>query len=360
MESDKKDLPLKTKGRGALSNPSDRYSEFSRSWQDDGWENKPDEKVVTELIIDKTKKVICYNQSPDIPFDRSINPYRGCEHGCIYCFARPTHQYFNLSSGLDFERKLFYKPEAALCLKKELAHKRYQCQVLAMGTNTDPYQPVERKLRITRNLLEVLMQSHHPLALVTKSALVLRDLDLLIQMANKKLVQIFISITTLDGELARCMEPRAASTKRRLEVIQTLHSAGIPVGVMLAPVIPGLTDHELEEILLQARNAGANWANYILLRLPHDVKELFYQWLEYEYPTKFNKVRSLMRQCHQGKDYNAQSGVRMRGEGVYANLLLERFQLARKRLGFATKPLDLSLQEFRPPQIYFDKQLSLF
>lgn len=360
MESKDNKLLFKRKGRGALSNPQGRFEERSRQWQDDGWHNIPDEKLQTDLIADKSKKVICYNQSPDIPFDRSINPYRGCEHGCIYCFARPSHHYFNLSSGLDFERKIFYKPDAALCLKKELSNKKYSCKTMAIGTNTDPYQPVERQLAITRNVLEVLRDCRHPVVIVTKSALIQRDLDILVDMAKKNLLQVFISITTLDKDLCRSMEPRAASTKRRLEIIELLKSAGVPVGVMLAPIVPGLTDHEIEEILYQSRHAGAQWVNNILLRLPYDVKDLFYQWLQIEYPNKAKKVQQLLRQCHQGRDYNAQTGIRMRGQGVYADLLQERFRLAKDRLGYENTPVNLSTSEFSPPQVYFDKQLSLF
>ena len=300
------------------------------------------------------------NTSPDVPFDRSINPYRGCEHGCIYCFARPTHAYLGLSPGLDFESRLFYKPDAARLLAEELRQPRYRCAVLAMGTNTDPYQPTERDRHITRDILEVLAAFNHPVGIVTKSALVLRDVDILAPMAAKGLVQVCVSVTTLDRGLARRMEPRAATPARRLETISGLSAAGIPTAVMAAPVIPALSDLELEAILAAGREAGARSASYIVLRLPREIGDLFTEWLDTHAPLKAHRVMSILRSMHGGKAYDAAFGRRMKGSGPYAEQIARRFGLACERLGLddgARFQLDAS--RFRPPPRAGD-QLSLF
>ncbi len=332
--SKKLNQPLK--GRGALSNPDNRFEEISRELIDDGWDNleQTSEAIRTSLTVDSAKSVISYNQSPDVPFDRSINPYRGCEHGCVYCFARPTHAWLGLSPGLDFETKLFYKPDAAELLKKEINKKNYRCAPIAVGINTDAYQPVERKLGITRQILEVLSEHRHPLSIVTKSAMIERDIDILAEMAKHDLVQIAISITTLDHDLARTLEPRASAPQRRLQTVARLSDAGIPVAVLAAPLIPVLTDSELEKILSAARQAGADWADYVLLRLPHELKELFQDWLNQHQPLKAEHIKSRIRDCRGGRDYQAQFGKRMRGEGIFAELLKKRYQLAMKQLDF--------------------------
>jgi DNA repair photolyase len=298
---------------------------------------------------DSSRSVIVRNTSPDIPFDRSINPYRGCEHGCVYCYARPTHAYLGLSPGLDFETKLLAKLDAASLLERELARPGYACQPIALGTNTDPYQPVERRLRITRGVLEVLARCRHPLTVVTKSAAVVRDLYLLGPMARHDLARVAISVTTLDGELARRLEPRAAAPGRRLQAISELSEAGVPTAVMVAPIIPALTDHEIERIMEAAAGAGATSAGYVLLRLPHEVKELFAGWLEAHAPGRAEHVLSLVRQCRGGRLYDATFGRRMRGEGAYAQLIEGRFAAARQRFGLAgaTRPLRTDL--FVPP-----------
>jgi DNA repair photolyase len=337
------------KGRGAVISPGGRFDAWRREAAEDGWWSDEDEAPLTELIVDTAKSVITYNSSPDIPYDRSINPYRGCEHGCAYCFARPSHAYLGLSPGLDFETKIAWKADPAECLRKELARPGYTCRPLALGINTDAWQPVERRLRVTRGILEVLAETHHPVTIVTKSALILRDLDLLAGMARDRLVHVAVSITTLDAGLARAMEPRAPSPLRRLAVVAALAEAGIPTAVMAAPLIPALTDHELENILEAARDAGARSAGYILLRLPHEVKPLFRAWLDANQPGRAEHVYSLMRQMHGGKEYDSAFGSRQRGSGPLAEIIARRFSIARRRLGLDAPSLPMNVAAFRPP-----------
>ncbi|MGK0673058.1 MAG: PA0069 family radical SAM protein [Halothiobacillaceae bacterium] len=353
--------PKPPRGRGALSNPDNRYSTSSSTLEDDGWglldALSEEPGPATTLGIDTARSVISYNQSPDVDFDRSVNPYRGCEHGCVYCFARPTHAYLGLSPGLDFETRLFHKPEAPMLLRKELSNPGYRCQPLALGINTDGWQPVERRTRLTRRLLEVLEEFGHPVSIVTKSALIERDLDILARMAQRNLVQVMLSITTLDDELCRRMEPRAARPQRRLATITHLHEAGVPVGVLVAPVIPALTDHELEAILERSRAAGAKSADYVLLRLPHELKALFEEWLQTHTPLRARHVWSRLREMRDGKTYRATFGERMVGSGPWAELLRKRFDIAYRRLGFGhLEPLDTS--QFRVPDTL--AQMGLF
>ncbi|MBI1196031.1 MAG: PA0069 family radical SAM protein [Gammaproteobacteria bacterium] len=341
-----KDLTQPLKGRGALGNPDNRFEATSRETVDDGWDNleQTPEPIRTTLTVDTARTIINYNQSPDVPFDRSINHYRGCEHGCIYCFARPTHAYLGLSPGLDFESRLFYKPDAVKLLRKEINNKNYRCQPIAVGINTDAYQPVERKLGITRQILKVLAEHRHPLSIVTKSALIERDIDILSEMARDRLVHIAVSITTLDNDLARTLEPRAGAPQRRLETVKRLADAGIPVMVFVAPLIPVLTDSELENIMSAAREAGACSAGYILLRLPHEVTDLFTTWLETHFPLKAEHVMNRVRDCRDGKDYDATFGKRMTGEGLFAELIKKRYRVAMKKLDFlGAGDLDTSL-----------------
>jgi DNA repair photolyase len=338
--------PTPRKGRGAATNRVGRFERWTREEADDGWggpgEDLPD--VTTTLVPDDTRTVIATNDSPDVPFDRSINPYRGCEHGCVYCYARPTHAYLGLSPGLDFETRLLYKPRASELLRAELARPGYRPAPVVLGANTDPYQPVERRLGITRQVLEVLQQARHPVSVVTKGALVERDLDILGAMARDGLAELRVSVTTLDRVLARRLEPRAAAPQRRLETIRRADAAGVPVGVLLAPVIPGLNDPELEAVLAAARAAGAASAGYVLLRLPLEVATLFREWLDLHYPDKAARVMALVRATRGGRDYDAGFGRRMRGEGPIADLLARRFELACRRLGFAqARSLDTSL-----------------
>jgi DNA repair photolyase len=341
-------------GRGATFNPHVRFESTDLDPFDDGWDSlaqarADDPPPRTQVTPDDSRSVIVRNTSPDLGFDRSINPYRGCEHGCVYCYARPTHAYLGLSPGLDFETKVLAKFDAANLLERELAKTGYECQPIALGTNTDPYQPVERRLRITRGVLEVLARCRHPLTIVTKSAAVVRDLDLLVPMAREDLARVAISVTSLDRELARRLEPRAAAPHRRLQAIRQLSEAGVPTTVMVAPIIPALTDHEIERILEAAAAAGATSAGYVLLRLPHEVKELFAGWLAAHAPERAHHVLSLVRQCRGGKLYDATFGRRMRGEGPYAQLIERRFAAAKRRFGLAgtTRPLRTDL--FAPP-----------
>jgi DNA repair photolyase len=325
--------PLSRKGRGATLNMAGRYDAQQRERVDDGWWMEDElAPLKTELIVDTSKSILARNESPDLPFDRSINPYRGCEHGCIYCYARPSHAWLGMSPGLDFETKIVYKPDAAALLRAELAKPSYACAPIALGMNTDAWQPVERKLGITRGILEVLAECNHPVGTVTKSALILRDLDLLKAMAEKRLCHVAVTITTLDPELARTSEPRAASPARRLEIVRELSAAGIPVGVSIAPVIPALNDHELETIMAAAMEAGASNAWYTLLRLPHELSPLFRDWLEMHAPGRARHVMSLIRQMRGGKDYDSDFKTRMRGEGEFAKLLQQRYRIAAKRL----------------------------
>jgi len=341
------------KGRGAVSNIEGRFETRRIRPEDYGWDDGGEAdappRLPTTVTPEKTRTILSRNDSPDIPFDRSINPYKGCEHGCVYCFARPTHSYLGMSPGLDFETKIFSKPEAARLLREELRRPGYRCEVIALGANTDPYQPVERDLNITRAVLEVLWEHRHPVGIVTKSSLVLRDLDLLAPMARQNLAAVFLSITTLDRGLARTMEPRAAAPHRRLETIRALSAAGVPAGVLASPMIPGLNDKEMESILEAAAAAGARTAGYILLRLPHEVKEIFSEWLTTHYPLKAGHVLSLVRQTHGGRLYDSEFGTRMKGEGPYAEMLQRRFQTASRRLGLLKRDLDLDVTQFRVP-----------
>lgn len=330
------------RGRGAGLNPSGRFEEQRRESFDDGWQSFEElAPFKTEVQIEKPRTVITRNDSPDIPFDRSVNPYRGCEHGCIYCFARPTHSYMGLSAGLDFEAKLFAKPDAPRLLERELSRQDYKVKPIAIGTNTDPYQPIEKEWRVMRQLLEVLAKANHPVMIVTKSALVTRDIDILQDMAAKGLAKVGISITTLDRKLARSMEPRASTPTKRLEAIQQLTEAGIPTSTLVSPLIPALNDHELERILDAAHAAGARAASYILLRLPLEVSPLFRDWLLRNYPDRYRHVMSLIKSMRGGKDYDAEFGKRMKGEGPYAWQISRRFEIACKRLGLARRGISL-------------------
>ena len=339
------------KGRGALSNPQGRFDRTGIEAVDDGWhqEETPD-SVATSLQPDRAKGVISTNDSPDIGFDYSINPYRGCEHGCIYCYARPSHAYMGLSSGLDFETKLFYKADAARVLETELAKPRYVCKPIMLGANTDPYQPAERKLEVTRSILKVLAACRHPVSVITKGVLIARDIDVLSELARNGLTKVVVSITTLDAEVKRTLEPRAASPQARLKTVRLLADAGIPVGVMVAPVVPAITDHELESILEAAVAAGASRASYVMLRLPYEVKDLFREWLAQHFPQRAQHVMSLVRDVRGGRDNDPNFGTRMRGTGAYADLIRARFTVASRRLGLESarsQPLDTTL--FRPP-----------
>jgi DNA repair photolyase len=349
------------RGRGAVSNASGRYESFSREAFDDGWTAEDDEPrpLRTELNPEKARKIITRNDSPDIGFSASINPYRGCEHGCTYCYARPAHAYMGLSPGLDFESKLFFKPEAAKLLEKELSKPGYVPDPIHIGGNTDPYQPVEKSLRITRSVLEVLDRFNHPCSIITKNALIMRDADVLGRMAGRGLARAFVSITTLDRKLARSMEPRAATPGKRLEAIRTLARAGVPVGVGFAPVIPGLNDHELEAILEAAAEAGATSAMFVTLRLPLEIKDLFKEWLHEAYPDRAERVMSLVRQVRGGKEYDSEWGSRMKGTGPVAELIGARFKAATKKYGLNRDRPPHDVEQFMVPPKAGD-QLSLF
>ncbi|WP_425265703.1 PA0069 family radical SAM protein [Terrihabitans rhizophilus] len=334
--------PERRRGRGARTNAAGRFEPYARAAEDDGWDSLADlPPFKTEISYETARKIITRNQSPDISFDRSINPYRGCEHGCVYCFARPSHSYLGLSPGLDFESKLTVKSNAAALLEKELAQPGYEVRTMALGTNTDPYQPIERQYRVTRSVLEVLARSNHPVGIVTKSALVTRDIDILAPMAAKGLARVALSITTLDPKLARDLEPRAPTPAKRLEAVRQLSEAGIPVTVMVAPIIPALNDEEIERVLDAAKAAGAVSAGYVLLRLPYEIKDLFQEWLAEHRPQRLKHVMSLVRSTRGGKDYEAEWGKRMIGDGVYAWTIGRRFELATRRLGLngERKPL---------------------
>ena len=352
------------RGRGAATNVSGRFEILSRESFDDGWtrEEAP-EPLATEVTWEAPKAIITRNQSPDIPFDRSINPYRGCEHGCFYCFARPTHAYLGLSAGLDFESRLFAKQGAADLLERELAAPKYAPATIALGTNTDPYQPIERQYRITRSLLETLRRARHPMSIVTKSNLVLRDLDILSDMARDGLVKVFVSVTTLDRALARKMEPRAPTPQKRLEAIEALNKAGVPAGVMVAPIIPAINDAEIETILTRAHAAGAREGGYVVLRLPRELRDMFREWLQVHYPDKLARAVSLMQSMHDGKDYESQWGRRMAGSGPYAWMIARRFEMAARRLGYSETKRALRTDLFRKPAPRAgekESQLSLF
>ncbi|MBS0194338.1 MAG: PA0069 family radical SAM protein [Proteobacteria bacterium] len=366
------ETPKVIKGRGTTAQPANRFAKQCTEAVDDGWERLSAEGGVpwdsrtalpawfdpegeapahprTQVSEERARSIISRNDSPDVGFDQSINPFRGCEHGCVYCFARPTHAYLDLSPGLDFETKLYAKTNAAERLRAELAKPGHRVTPIALGINTDAYQPIERRYRITRGLLEVLAQTRHPVSIITKNALVERDLDLLAPMARERLVSVFFSVTTLDNRLAARMEPRASAPHAKLRAMHALHAAGVPVGVMVAPVIPAITDPELESILKAAREAGAGAAGYVLLRLPHELKEIFRDWLAQHFPDRATHVMSLIRQMRGGKDYDAAFGQRMRGEGVFAQLLQRRFQRAHARLGYGRLPT-LRCDLFAPPR----------
>ncbi|MDG4908935.1 MAG: PA0069 family radical SAM protein [Mesorhizobium sp.] len=339
--------PDRNRGRSAGINPSGRFEPVSRHVFDDGWnslEELPPFK--TEVQVEKPRTIITRNESPDISFDRSINPYRGCEHGCVYCFARPTHSFMGLSPGLDFESKLFAKPDAARMLDRELSKPGYQPRTIAIGTNTDPYQPIEKQYRIMREILEVLEARGHPVGIVTKSALVTRDIDILSRMAERGLAKVALSVTTLDRMLARTMEPRASTPTKRLEAIRQLSDAGVPASVMVAPIIPGLTDPEMERILDSARAAGAREAGYVVLRLPLEVAPIFKDWLLRHYPDRYRHVMSLIRSMRDGKDYDSEWGKRMKGAGPYAWQIGRRFEIAAKRLGLNAERRQLRTDQF--------------
>ncbi|RNF83676.1 PA0069 family radical SAM protein [Montanilutibacter psychrotolerans] len=336
------------KGRGAASQVAGRYAVTTTRGEDDGWgsvyEDLADQpNPATRVTEERARSIISRNDSPDIAFSQSINPYRGCEHGCVYCFARPSHAYLELSPGIDFETRLFAKTNAAERLRIELARSSYRCAPIALGINTDAYQPIERRYRITRELLELLAQCHHPVSFVTKGSLILRDVDLLASMARERLVSVYVSVTTLDNRLAARMEPRAAAPHTRLKIVRELSQAGVPVGVLVAPVVPMVSDHELEHILEAARDAGAQAASYVLLRLPHELKEVWREWLQLHYPERAAHVMSLVRQMRGGKDYDSTFGKRMRGEGPFADMIAQRFAKAHRRLDFGRLPaLDCS------------------
>ena len=339
------------KGRGALTNRVERFQALQKAPVDDGWPGDGESDApawVTSVTPEQARSIITYNQSPDIGFDRSINPYRGCEHGCIYCYARPSHAYLGLSPGLDFETKLTYKADAAALLRTELSRPSYRCAPIMLGANTDPYQPVERRLRVTRSILEVLLEAKHPVSIVTKSALVLRDLDLLTQLAQHDLVHVMVSLTSMDAALKRLLEPRAASPAARLGAIRGLAEAGVPVGTLIAPVIPVITDSEMETLLEEAVAAGARRAGYVLLRLPLELKDLFAEWLHEHHPGKAAHVLSILEQLRDGRLNDSTFGQRMTGTGIYATLLRRRFALARRRLGIGDHDFSLATDRFVP------------
>lgn len=353
---------MQIKNRGAITNPESRFETETREFYDDGWEVFDEEELPTlETILypDKAKSIINYNDSPDLSFDASINPYRGCEHGCIYCYARPAHGYMNLSSGLDFETKIFYKVDAAKLLEQDLAKKKYVCEPIVIGANTDPYQPTESKLKVTRSILEVCHRYKQPIAIITKNAMIERDLDILSDMAKDNLVKIAISITTLKTGLKILMEPRTSAPSARLRAVRNLRDNNICVRVMAAPMIPMINDTELESILQAASEAGAEYASYTLVRLPHEVKILFREWLAKHFPERAAHVMSLIQQMRGGKDYDATFGKRMVGEGEFAKLLSIRFEKACKRFKLNIKPsTPLNLNLFTKPNL--SNQLSLF
>ena len=349
------------KGRGAVSNPAGRFEQTRSEAVDDGWgrfdaDEFPAPDPRTTFLADKTRDIIATNSSPDIPFDQSINPYKGCEHGCVYCYARPTHAYLDLSPGLDFETKIFFKTEPAERLREALEKPGYRCRPLAMGTNTDPYQPGEKHYRVTRSVLETLWEYRHPVTIVTKGALVLRDLDLLRDMAANGLASVAVSITTLDNALKTKLEPRTASPSARLRVVRELAAAKVPAGVMMGPVIPLINDAEIEAIVARSAEAGAEFVGYVMLRLPFEVKDLFAEWLEEHYPLKAQHVMNRVRDMRGGKAYQAQWGTRMRGEGVYADLVAKRFEIALRKNGLVKSPRRMALRT----DLFRRRQASLF
>ena len=341
----------RVRGRASAINPAGRFEALARVDVDDGWRSLEDlPPFKTEVQIEKARTIITHNRSPDISFDRSVNPYRGCEHGCVYCFARPTHAYAGLSAGVDFESRLFVKPDAARLLEKEITRQGYEPRTIAIGTNTDPYQPIEREHLLMRAILEVLERHNHPVGIVTKSALVVRDADILGRMAEKGLVRVALSVTTMDRMLARTMEPRASTPTRRLEAIRALSAAGVPTSVMVAPIIPGLNDHEIERVLDAAAAMGAGQAGYVLLRLPPEVAPVFKEWLLRHYPERYRHVMGLVRSMRGGKDYDSDWGKRMSGTGPYAWQIARRMEIARKRLGLSARGKPLRTDLFLKPR----------
>ncbi|HTI96604.1 MAG TPA: PA0069 family radical SAM protein [Rudaea sp.] len=347
------DQPVRIKGRGAASNPEGRFETVAREAVDDGWEreSEPAPHPATQVTEERARGIISRNDSPDIPFAQSINPYRGCEHGCIYCYARPSHAYLNLSPGLDFETKLFAKTNAAELLRSEWTRPGYRVSPINLGANTDPYQPIERRYRITRQILQAMLEQRHPVSIVTKNALVERDLDLLVPLAQQNLVYVFVSVTSLDNKLSSRLEPRASAPHRRIAVLKALSEAGVPCGVLVAPVIPMLTDRWMEQILERAREAGAQMAGYTILRLPWELKQLVREWLELHFPERAEHVLSLVRQMRGGRDNDPRFGKRMRGEGEFAELIRQRFAVATRRLGLARgRNLTLDCASFIAPR----------
>jgi DNA repair photolyase len=348
------------RGRAAQSNASGRYEPVARVVFDDGWQDLEElPPFKTSVTIDTARRIITRNDSPDISFDRSINPYRGCEHGCIYCYARPTHAYMGLSPGLDFETKLFAKPDAPRLLERELSDPKYAPRTIAIGTNTDPYQPIEKQHQLMRRILEVLERFGHPVGIVTKSALVLRDLDILSRMARRRLAKVALSVTTLDPKLARVMEPRASAPVRRLDALAKLTEAGVPTSVMVAPIIPAINDAEIERILDAAAAVGVREAGYVLLRLPLEVRDLFREWLMANFPDRYRHVFKLVREMRGGKDYDPRFGARMTGSGPIAWMIGRRFEAACDKLGLNKTRTKLTTEQFSPPRREA-AQLSLF
>ena len=348
------------RGRGALDNPTSRFEPHRRVEEDDGWGNLEEQapQMPTVVQAELTRSIISTNRSPDVPFEQSVNPYKGCEHGCIYCFARPSHAYLGLSPGLDFETRIFSKPDAPMLLRKELSKRSYRPKVIALGANTDPYQPIERNLLITRRVLQVLADFRHPYAIITKSPLVIRDIDLIEPMATAGLATVSISLTTLDRVLARQLEPREPTPAKRLTALQALSEANIPTCVLAAPMIPALNDCELESILCTAKEAGACYADYTLLRLPLEIRDLFVEWLQAHYPDRAQHVMTLVRDTRDDADYDSRWGQRQTGTGIYADMLQKRFLLACRKLGLCRRPHGLDTSKFKPPPAKGD-QLSL-
>ncbi len=342
------------KGRGAASNPEGRFESTRFQAEDDGWHREEDEhRPATEVREELARSVITRNDSPDVGFDQATNPYRGCEHGCIYCYARPSHGYLNLSAGLDFETKLFAKTNLEEALRSELAKRSYVCKPINIGSNTDPYQPIEKRWRLTRGALALLNECNHPCTIVTKNALVERDLDILVPMAERNLVQVFISINSLDNKLASKLEPRASAPHRRMKAVQTLASAGVPVGVLVAPIIPALNERDLEAIIEQAGAAGANSIGYTCVRLPHELKQLFREWLELHYPDRAAHIISLIQQMNGGKDYDSNFATRMRGQGVFADIIRKRVHVACRKAGLHRAwDTVLDTSAFVPPRVH--------
>jgi DNA repair photolyase len=345
--------PKSRKGRGALSNPQGRFESQRVEAVDDGWMIDTDGQqppLATTITAERAKSIIARNESPDIPFEQSINPYRGCGHGCVYCYARPAHSYVNLSPGLDFETKLFYKENAAELLRQELSRPRYVCKSITLGANTDPYQPIERELKVTRSILEVLQEFHHPVSIITKGHLIERDIDILAALARENLASVHVSVTTLDSNLKRILEPRAPGAAARLHAIRSLHAAGVPVGALVAPVIPAINDHEIEHILAAVAEAGARTAGYVMLRLPYEVKDLFREWLAEHYPLRAAHVMSLINNLRGGRDNDPNFSSRMRGIGPFAQLVRRRFEVACSRLNLnSLRRVPLDVRNFRAP-----------